>query len=175
MGAAVKDVHHGHRQNPGIVAANITVQADTQSVGSGLGACQRNTQNGVGTQTALIGGSVQSNHEPVNFRLVQYVFTLQCLSNFAVHMIYSPADTLTKVTALITVTQFACFVNTGGSAGRYGGSSDDTVFQHYIHFHSGISAGIQDFSCQNVLNQKFLFHICNLLSVQDLFFRSVFL
>src|SRR5436189_304734 len=52
MRAAVDDVHHRHRQDVGLGAADITVERQAGGVGRGLGHRQRNAENGIGAEAA---------------------------------------------------------------------------------------------------------------------------
>ena len=48
--AAVENVHHRHRQDVGVAAADIAVQRQVDGRGGGLGHGQRNAKNGVGAE-----------------------------------------------------------------------------------------------------------------------------
>ena len=69
MGAAVEDVHHGHRQQPGIDASQIAIEGLATGLGGGPGHGQRHRQKGVGAHGRLVGRPVQLQHLAVDFHL----------------------------------------------------------------------------------------------------------
>ncbi len=70
MGAAVEHVHHRHRQQRGGRAAEVAPQRLTLLGRLRLGAGERDTQDRVGSQPGLVGGSVELDQSPVEGRLV---------------------------------------------------------------------------------------------------------
>ena len=158
VSAAVEDVHHGNGEGLCIHTAHIAVQADTLGCSCSFGTGEGYTQNGIGTQSALVGGSVQIHHNLIDAGLLQYIFADQGRGDFAADILHCLGNTLSKITALIPVPKLMCFVNAGGSAGGNRGPADDPALQNHFHFNSGVSTGIQNFSTNDILNDMILFH-----------------
>ena len=66
MRAAVEDVHHRHRQHVRVRAAEVAEQRQVGGLGGGLGDGQRDAEDGVGAERALVGGAVQVDHRLVD-------------------------------------------------------------------------------------------------------------
>ena len=163
MGSAVENVHHGHGQDSGIAAADIPVQAQPQGIGRRLCNRQGHRQNGIGSQTALVGGTVQLDKQSVDVRLIHGIVTRQSLGNLGVHMQYCLADTLAQIAARIAVAQLAGFINTRGRTAGDRCPTNTAALQKNLRFHRGISAGIQDlttFYSKNSLHNRHSFVIC---------------
>ncbi|MPN27652.1 hypothetical protein SDC9_175086 [bioreactor metagenome] len=152
MGAAVQDIHHGQGQGVGVGAAHIGVEGKVLMLGGSLGAGQRNTQNGVCAQAALVGGAVQGDEQPVDGGLLQNAFAHQRGGNFCVHIGNRLGNALTQIAAFVPVPQLTGFKLAGGSAGGRGGTADNAVFQRYLGLYGGISPGIQNLPACYVRN-----------------------
>ena len=74
--AAIDDIHHRHRQNVGIDTAEILKQRQVAFQGGGFGRRQRDRQDGVGTESGLVGGAVQIDHRVVHRALIFGVIAL---------------------------------------------------------------------------------------------------
>lgn len=74
MGATVQDVLEGNGQDEGLLGSgevgDVSVEGNTLLSGSSLGNGQRDTEDGVGTELALVGGSIELVQELVNLGLV---------------------------------------------------------------------------------------------------------
>ena len=110
MGAAIEDVHHGHRQNVGMAAADVPIQAHPHRRSRRFRRRERNRQNGVGAQTALVVGAVQLDEPAVDSRLIQRIHSHQCRRNHAVDVINRFSDALAQISR-IAVPQFARLVH----------------------------------------------------------------
>ncbi len=90
---------------------------------------QRDSQNGIGAQLGLVGGSVQRKHESIDGTLIGNVnFGSQKLrGNNSVDVFHGSGDTLSVVNRGITVTEFQGFMDTGGGARGNGGSEETFV------------------------------------------------
>ena len=145
VGTAVQNIHHRQRQHLCVVAAHIAVEGDIQGRCSSFCHSQGDTQNGVGTQTALIGGSVQLYELPIDANLIHDIHANQHFADFRIDVVYCLADALSKKTPGIAVPKFASFIDTGGSTGRNGCSAQTAVFQQNVYLNGGIAAGIENF------------------------------
>lgn len=74
MGATVQDVLEGNREDVGLLGTgqirDVSVERDTLLSSTGLGDSQADTQDGVGTQVALVGGAIELVEELVDLGLV---------------------------------------------------------------------------------------------------------
>ena len=80
MGATVQDVLEGDGQDEGLLGSgkvgDVSVEGHTLLSGGSLGNGKRNTEDGVGTELALVGGSIKLVQELVNLGLVLNVDVL---------------------------------------------------------------------------------------------------
>jgi hypothetical protein len=74
VGATVQDVLEGNGQDVGLLGTgevgDVSVEGNTLLSGSGLGNSQGDTEDGVGTELALVGGSIKLVQELINLGLV---------------------------------------------------------------------------------------------------------
>ena len=74
VGATVQDVLEGNGEDVGLLGSgevgDVSVKGNTLLSGSGLGNSQRDTEDGVGTELALVGGSIELVQEVINLGLV---------------------------------------------------------------------------------------------------------
>ena len=61
-------------------------------------------------------------------------------------------NTLSRITAFVTIQKLMYFLDTGGCTGEDRGSAYDPALQNHFHFNSGVSPGIQNFSTNDILN-----------------------
>jgi hypothetical protein len=80
VGATVQDVLEGDGQDEGLLGSgkvgDVSVEGNTLLSGGSLGNGKRNTEDGVGTELALVGGSIKLVQELVNLGLVLNVDVL---------------------------------------------------------------------------------------------------
>ena len=164
---AIQNVHHGHGQGLGVHAAQIAVQGQAQALGGCLGAGQGSAQNGVGAQTALVGGTVQLDEELVDVGLVQHVQADEGFGDLFVHVLHGLLDTLAQVTALVAVPQLTGLIHAGGSTGGHSGPAHGAVVQIDLYLHGRVAAGVQDLPAQNVYDLDHLLHDDTLLLIDD--------
>jgi len=94
----------------------------------------------------------QLDHGPVDIDLLKCIQTDNLRSNDVVYVLYSFKNALAEETTLVAVSQFNSLVNTGRCPGRYGCPSHGAVFQDNVHFYGGVSPGVDNLPCFNVLN-----------------------
>jgi hypothetical protein len=74
VGTTVEDVLEGDGEDVGLLGAgkvgDVSVKGNTLLGGSGLGNGQGDTEDGVGTEVTLVGGSIELVQELVNLGLV---------------------------------------------------------------------------------------------------------
>ncbi len=62
--AAVEDVHHRHRQQVGVGAADVAEQRQVGGLGGGPGDGERDAEDRVGAELGLVGGAVELESSP---------------------------------------------------------------------------------------------------------------
>lgn len=74
MGATVQDVLEGNREDVGLLGTgevgDVSVERDTLLSSTSLGDSQADTQDGVGTQVVLVGGTIELVEELIDLGLV---------------------------------------------------------------------------------------------------------
>ena len=70
MRAAVEDVHHRHRQQVRVGAADVAEERQAGRLGGGLGDGERDAEDRVGAELGLVGRAVEVDHRLVDEALV---------------------------------------------------------------------------------------------------------
>lgn len=123
VGATVEDVHEGNGKDVGLLGAgkvgDVSVEGDTLLSSGSLGDGHGDTEDGVGTELGLVGGTVKLVHELVDGALVLDVEVLldESGSNDIVDVGDGLEDTLAAPLGLVTITELAGLVGTGGGTG----------------------------------------------------------
>jgi hypothetical protein len=128
VGATVEDVHEGNGEDVGLLGAgkvgDVSVEGDTLLGSGGLSDGHGNTEDGVGTELGLVGGTIKLVHEVVDGALVLDVEVL--LDDGGAENVVDVGDgledTLAAPLGLVTITEFAGLVRTGGSTGGNDGT-----------------------------------------------------
>lgn len=131
---AVEDVHEGNGENVGLLGSgevgNVGVQGDVLVVvslcslivtsgngiyllsGTGLGNSQADTEDGVGTELALVGGAVKAVQELVDLGLVLDIKVLleQGGANDGVDVLNGLGDTLATPLGLVAISKLNSLV-----------------------------------------------------------------
>jgi hypothetical protein len=150
MHAAIDDVHHRHRQRPRRGAADIAIERHVEGFGRCLGAGQRDAEDGVGAQPALVRGAVEIDHDLVDLHLFLDGLIAQRLEDFAVDGLDRLLHALAEITLLVAVAQLDRLMGTGGGARRHRRAADRAIFQHHIDFNGGIAPAIENFAANDV-------------------------
>jgi hypothetical protein len=150
MRAAVHDVHHGHRQDLGVGAADVAEEGEVEFVGRGVGHRQGHAQDGVGAQLGLGLGAVQLDHLAVDARLVEDVGADQGAADGAIDVGHRLLHALAEVALLVAVAQFDGLVLAGGGARGDGRAALRAGGQLHIDFYGRVAAGIENFAAQDV-------------------------
>ena len=151
MGAAIDDVHHRHRQGAGRGAADIFVERQAGGLGRGLGDGERDAEDSVGAEAALVFRAVELAHHVVDADLVLGVEPGDGVVDVVVDGIDRLGHALAEI-ALVAVAQLDRLVNAGGGAGRHRRAAHGAVFQHDTDLDRRIAAAIKNFTSQNIDN-----------------------
>jgi hypothetical protein len=129
VGATVEDVHEGNGKNVRLLGAgkvgDVSVKGDTLLGSGGLSDGHGDTEDGVGTELGLVGGTIKLDHEVVNGALVLDIEVLldEGGTEGLVDVSDSLGDTLAAPLGLVAITELAGLVGTG----RGTGGDDGTV------------------------------------------------
>ena len=156
MSAAVDDVHHRNGERVGVAATDVAIEGQTESVGSSLGTSEADAEDGVGTELALGGSAVQSQHLVVQCALVQHAVTLEGGSDDFVHVLHSLQGTLAEVAVLVAVAEFEGFVLTSAGTGGNSSTTHYTIFQNHVDFYSRVATRIKDLTSNDFFNLHLL-------------------
>ena len=150
MHAAIDDVHHRHRQRPRRGAADIAIERHVEGFRGGLGDCQRDAENGVGAEAALVRRAVEIDHDLVDLDLLLGVHVAERLEDLAVDGLDRLLHALAEIARLVAVAQLDRLMRAGGGARRHRGAAHRAVFQHHIDFDRGIAAAVENFAADDV-------------------------
>ena len=150
MHPAVDDVHHRHRQQVRRRAADIAVERQAARDGCGLGGRERNTQNCVGAEPALVLGAVELDEGGVDAALVLGVHAGKRVENLAVDAVDSLGDALAEVARLVSVTQLDCLVRTRRGARGHTRTAERAVLEHDVDLHRRVAAAVEDLAADDV-------------------------
>ena len=148
--AAIDDVHHRHRQGAGRGAADIAIQRQVVRDRGGLGAGERDAENGVGADPALVLGAVELDQDLVDLDLVLHRHVAQGFVDLVIDGLDRLQHALAEIAVLVAVAQLDRLVGAGGGAGRNCGAADRAVLQHDVDLDRGIAAAVQDFAADDV-------------------------
>ena len=113
---------------------------------------QRDAEDGVGAEPALVGGAVERDHGLVDLDLQLGVHAADGVEDLGVDRIDRLQHALAAVAGLVAVAQLDRLVHAGGGARGHRGAAHGAIFKYYINFDGGIAAGIEDFAADNVGN-----------------------
>ena len=151
MGAAVQDVEHRDREHVRVGTAHGAVEGNLQIVGHGLGAGQRDGQDGVGPEPPLVGCPVQVDQCKVDRPLVERIQPADRTGDLAVDVGHGALDTLAPEPAA-SVAQFDRLADARRCTGRGDGTPTRAGVEQDLGLHGGVATGIEDLAPDDVLN-----------------------
>jgi hypothetical protein len=157
---AVEDVHHRHRQDVGVGAAEVAEQRQARGVRGGLGHGQRDAEDGVGAELALVVGAVERQHLGVDEPLLAGLEAEQLRADLVEHGVDRVLDALAQVAALVAVAQLQRLVGAGGGPGGHRGTGDGAVVQTDLDLDGRIAARVEDLAGYEAFNGG---HVCSLV------------
>ena len=145
--AAVHDVHHGHRQDVRVAAADVLIEGQPHRRRGGVGHGQRGAEDGVGAELGLVGRAVQGDQGLVDDALVGGVEAEQLLGDLVVHVVDGLVDRLAAV-LLPAVAQLDGFELAGRGAGRHRGAPGGARFELDLDLDRGVAAASRGSACR---------------------------
>jgi len=116
--AAVDHVHERHGEKRGRVAAERPVERTSGGGRRGARARERNGEDGVRSQTRLVGGAVERDEPGVDRRLIADVESAEARTEDVVHVPDRAEHPLARVATRVSVAQLDRFVGSGRGARR---------------------------------------------------------
>ena len=144
VGATVEDVHHRHRQEVRVGAAQVAVERQLGGDRGGLGDGQRHAEDRVGAQVGLVRGAVQVEHLLVDQPLPVGFVAEQLVGQLVLDVADRLLDTFAQVATLVAVTQLDRLEGAGGRPGRDRGAADRAVVQADLDLDGRIASRVQD-------------------------------
>jgi hypothetical protein len=120
--------------------------------GGGFSASERDTEDGVGTKTALVRSAVEFNHLLVDGALLFYIHAAELIVEDVVDIVDGLKDALAHVYGLIVVAKLAGFVDTGGGSGGDGGATHGALIGVYFDFDCGVAARVENLTAPDCYN-----------------------
>ena len=160
MRAAVEDVHHRHRQQVRIDAADVAIERQAPRIGRCLRRRQADAQDRIGAEPALVLAAIERDHRGVDFDLVLGVEPDDLFRDVAVDRLNRLADALAAPAALVAVAQFDGLVSAGRCARRHGRAAHASVLQRDVYFDRRIAAAVEDLAGVDVDDQGHGFLSC---------------
>lgn len=120
MASSIDDVEGGDREDELGVASkvgNVPVEGDALLSSSGLGNGHGDSQDGVGSELALVLGAVESNHLLVDGLLVNGVVSLERRGDDGIDVLNGLEDSLSKVLGLVSIAELNSLVDASGGSG----------------------------------------------------------
>nr|pir phosphopyruvate hydratase - Deinococcus radiodurans (strain R1) [Deinococcus radiodurans] len=151
VGAAVDDVHHGHRQGLGVGAAEVAVERDVELGSGGAGSREAHRQNRVAAHVALVGGAVHVHQRLVDGGLLTGVHADEGRAEGLTHVLHGTFHALAHV-PLAAVTQFERLVAAGTRSRRHDGPARKTAVEVDFGFDGGVPTRIQHFTGDDFLD-----------------------
>ena len=111
---------------------------------------ERDAENGVGAEPALVRRAVELDHDLVDLDLLLGVHAAERVEDLAVDGVDRLLHALAEIARLVAVAQFDRLMGAGGGARRHRRAAHRAVFQHHIDLDRGIAAAIENFAADDV-------------------------
>src|SRR5699024_10925238 len=142
--AAVEDVHHRHRQQVCVRAADVAEQGEVGALGGGAGRGQGDAEDGVGAELALVRAAVPGDQGLVQVPLVGGVQAEDLRGDGLGDGGDGVLHALAEVARLVAVAALDGFERTGGCAGGNGCPGERPVVQGELDLYGRVAARVQD-------------------------------
>ena len=150
MHTTVDDVHHRYRHGGAVSEMPEKRLALRQRLR--LRRSQRHRKQGVRTEIALVGTTVQLDHLLIERTLIRKRFSEQRSTQYAVHIRNGLSHTLAEIARMVAVPELDGFAGSRRCAGGHSGAGKAAICERYLGLNGGIAAGVQDFPGVDVDN-----------------------
>jgi hypothetical protein len=152
MGTTVQDVHHRKRQFPGVYAANIAVEGQTECLCRSLGNSDGNTEDRICPEITFEFSPVQFDHAQIYAGLIGCVHPDDLIRDLGVHIVDCGENSFSQVSSGVAVSQFQGFPLTRGGSRWYGCPAHYPGLQQYFYFQSRVASRIENLPCIHISN-----------------------
>ena len=121
--------------------------------------CKRDAEDCVGAELRLVRGAVQVKHGLVDRTLVGGLHAQNLGGNFVEDCVDCVEHTLTHVAVLVAVTALVGLKSAGRGARRDGCARKRAILKLYFHLDSGVTTGVENFTCSNSFDAGHLFSL----------------
>jgi hypothetical protein len=157
---AVHDVHVRDRQDVAVGAADVAVQRQLGALGRGVHGRERDAQDGVGAQTALVRGAVKIDHEVVECALVGGVHADDLRGDLLIDGLHRVEDALAHVNGLVAVAALPSLGLAGGGAGGDQADAAGAVLGVEDDLNGRVATGIKNLACVHAFNCCHNYSLC---------------
>ena len=160
--AAVEDVEHRHRQQPRRRSAEIAEEWHARRRRGSARVGQRDAEDGVRAETALVLGPVERDQLAIERRLISGGHAADLRLDLAVDVDDRVAHALAAVALAVAVAQLDRLVLAGARAGGDRSAPDAAVREMDVHFDRGIAARVEDLARVHLRDVRHLGPFCAL-------------
>ena len=153
VGAAIDDVHQGHRQQVGHGPTQVAVEGQAHAIGGCPGGGQAHGEHRIGPQARLVITAIQLRHGAIHGSLVEGAQAAKGWGDALFDVVNRLGDALAEVAAS-AIAQFVGLVGAGASAAGNDRPSAGPTFEQHFGFNGGGPAGIEDLPGHNGVNYK---------------------
>jgi len=156
VATTVDNVEARKRKHELLVArelSNIAVEGKTLEGGGGTADAHGDTEDGVGTELALVGGTVDINHHLIDLSLLGDIHADELGGEDGVDVVNSLENTLAHVDGLIAITKLTSLIDTSGGT-RGDTRAEEALLSLQVNLNSGVAAGIVDLTSVNRKNLR---------------------
>jgi hypothetical protein len=155
VGAAVDDVHQGHRQHAGVGATQVLVQRHLQLERRRPRDRHGHAQDGVGADLALVGGAVRRQHRRIDAGLVEGVAADHHRGQQLADVVDRLLHALAQVALAVAVPQLQRLVLAGRGARGHRPGGGRPRLQLDLGLDGGVAPGIEDLAGADALDDGF--------------------
>ena len=130
-------------------AADIAVERRAVRDRRGLGGRERDAEDGIGAEPALVGRAVERDQRLVDLDLRLGVHAADRVENLAVDRVDRLAYALAEI-ALVAVAQLDRLVRPGRGARRHRSAAARAVLEHDVDLDGRVAAAVEDFAADDV-------------------------
>ena len=146
MGAAVEDVHHGHRESVGAPAPEKAVQRESVFGGGGPRYGHGHGEDGVGAEAAFGFGAVKFDHLLIEGALIGGVVVGEGVGDLARDVPDCLLHSFAEITLGVAVAQFDGFVFASRGAAGHDGPANFTRVKMDFRFYRGVAPRVEHFA-----------------------------
>ena len=157
MSAAVEHVHHRHRQEVRLLAAQVAPQRLAELGRASAGDRERHAEDRVRTEPGLGVGPVELDEGAVKPLLVAGLPAANGIGDLAVDVLHGTQDAL-ATERLTAVTQLDGLVLAGRRPGRDRGATKRAGLETHVDLNGGVAATVEDLAGMDVRDRAHARH-----------------